>query len=126
MRWSGMVRLFIYAAFSAFLLRKLDHSFKTSTYTYLYTRYIMSFAYTKKEGLAVLVNSLPPIPDPKASDSGLKKSTLRDGNDTLDSEDAYLLVDEEFQVENEDRTEIVHSVYEGPRTCQCCTNWVDK
>jgi hypothetical protein len=89
----------------------------------------MPFVYTKKEGLAVLVDSLPPTnppPDPKAPDSGAKNSILGDGSDTIDSEDAYLLVDEEFHVENEDRSEIVHSMYEGPRNCQCCTNWVDE
>ncbi len=89
----------------------------------------MPFVYTKKEGLAVLVAELPsttPPPNPKDADLCQKKSLLQDGAEAPDSEDAYLLVDEEFQVENEDRSEIVHSLYEGPRTCQCCTNWVDE
>lgn len=89
----------------------------------------MPFVYTKQEGLAVLVASLPSTTPPTDfKDAGLcqKKSMLQDGGDTPDSEDTYLLVDEEFQVENEDRSEIVHSLYEGPRTCQCCTNWVDE
>ena len=120
--------LFLYRSFRL-VLCKLDHSFKTSAHTYLDTPCIMPLAYTKKEGLAVLVPSLPlvtPLPDPKDPGLGLKKSTLRNGSDPLDSEDAYLLVDDEFQVENEDRSEIVHSLYEGPRNCQCCNNWVDK
>lgn len=94
----------------------LDHSSKLQLTVRLRTRSRMPFVYTKKEGLAVLVDSLPSTTPP----------TPKDGGDTPDSEDTYLLVDEEFQVENGDRSEIIHSLYEGPRTCQCCTNWVDK
>jgi len=89
----------------------------------------MPFRYTKKEGHAVLVASCPPPPPPPDLDAvetklGLKKSMLRDGNDMLDSDDPFLVVDEEFQGEH--RSEIVQYLYEGPPTCQCCVNWVDE
>lgn len=95
----------------------------------------MPVRYTK-EGHAVLVGSSrfpppPPSPTPPATTSsgdkwGLEGSMLRDGSDAMDSEDAYLVVDDQFQVNAADRSEIVQCLYEGSRTCQCCINWVDE
>lgn len=35
-------------------------------------------------------------------------------------------IEEDVQISQEDRKEIIQDLYEGPKKCQCCINWMDE
>ena len=63
---------------------------------------------------------LPP-PLPARSDWSLFNKPSLDGTQSPISDDAFSVIDGM----DDERAKIIQDFYEGPKTCQCCINWID-